>query len=70
MRQVFHTQGFEYPQLPAALTTAINGKAEPDSHLPRFFSVSRSARRSLKIAEFEAQGREQQKVTAASSKKS
>jgi hypothetical protein len=40
MRQVFHTQGFEYPQLPAALITAINRKAEPDSHLPCFFSVS------------------------------
>jgi hypothetical protein len=39
-RQVFHTQGFEYPQRPAVLTAAINEKAESDSHLPRFFSVS------------------------------
>ena len=37
IRQVFHTQGFEYPKQPAVLTAAINRKAGSDSHLPRFF---------------------------------
>ena len=40
MRQVFHTQAFEYQKQPAVLTAAINRKAGSDSHLPRFFSFS------------------------------
>ena len=43
-----YTQGFEYPQRPAVLTAAINEKAESDSHLPRFFSVS-----NLHMSEFD-----------------
>ena len=40
-RQVFHTQEFDYPEWPPILTAAINEKEESDSHLPRFFSVSK-----------------------------